>query len=704
MTTLERSIAQETAEAGTPRTARAGEAARLPRATSVHELAAAWAARAPEAPALAGAGGDAVSYGELDERSGRLAAALVRHGVGAETVVGVALGRSPELVVAQLAVLRAGAAFLCLDPEYPIQRLAYQVADSRVPLVLAAAEDAGRLAEAGAPVVELAAAEEAARGLEPFSAPPASPQSLAYVIYTSGSTGLPKGTALGHGGLLNLALWHRHVYAVTPADRATQVASPAFDASVWEVWPYLAAGASLHFPDRETRVEPARLYRWLGERGITIAFLPTPIGEALIAEAAEREPPPGLALRALLVGGERLHAPPPTGLPFRLYNHYGPTEDTVVTTAGEVPPAPAGAPTAPPPIGSPIAGTRVRITDASGAEVEDGEVGELLIGGAGLARGYLGRPALTAGRFVPDPAAGRAGVPRGARLYRSGDLVRRLACGETAFLGRIDRQVKVRGHRIELGEIEAALLAHPRVRAAAVIARGGGAGEGEARLVGYLVPEIDGGALDGVGRDGASIDGADLAAHLATRLPAYMVPAAWVALDELPLTLNGKLDRDALPEPAAWRGGGEVAASGESADAAEPATEVERALAAFWRELLGVERIGAEDDFFALGGHSLLAGRLLTRVRERLGVELPLDRIYAAPTLAAQAAAVEASRGGPGRAAGPPGAARPAAAADLPAGADLVPRPARARQPRLQLADDDPLPRAARGRRSTPRR
>ncbi|HET9229165.1 MAG TPA: amino acid adenylation domain-containing protein [Thermoanaerobaculia bacterium] len=428
---------------------------------------------------------------------------------------------------------------------------------------------------------------------------PGTASGLAYVIYTSGSTGRPKGTELSHAGLLNLISWHCREYGLTPADRATQVASPAFDASVWEVWPTLAAGASLHFPPEEVRSSPPDLLAWMAEQRITVSFLPTPLAEACLA----LEPPANLALRFLLAGGDRLHRVA-RALPFRLVNHYGPTEGTVVTTAGEV------GDEAAPPIGRPIDNFRVHVLDRHLLQVPEGVTGELLAGGIGLARGYLGRPDLTAERFVPDPFGD------GARLYRTGDLVRWRRDGRLDFVGRADHQVKIRGFRIELGEIEAVLREHPDVRDAVAVAREEG---GERRLVAYVT---------GNGTDG-------LRAFLADRLPSYMVPSAFVRLSELPLSPNGKVDLAALPAPESDH---------QFEEDTPPRTPVEEMLAVIWAQVLGLPSardLGPGADFFALGGHSLLATQVLSRIREWCRAEPPLRAVFESPTLAGLGRVVE---------------------------------------------------------------
>jgi amino acid adenylation domain-containing protein len=578
----------------------------------VHEAVSWQARRRPDALAVA-AGARRLSYGELEARSNRLSHHLRSLGVGLESRVAIFMERTPERVVAVLAVLKAGGAYVSLDTAHPRERLAFQIADAGSPVVLTQEDLAALLPAVSIPVLSPDDDWPGIAGRE--DAPPESgpahritPQSLAYVIYTSGSTGTPKGVEIPHAGLANLVAWHRDLYGVEPGDRATLVANPAFDASVWEVWPYLTAGASLHIPEEAVRLAPKALAEWSAREGITLSFLPTPLAEAMLDE----DLPPGLALRALLVGGDRLHRGPVPGAGFRLMNHYGPSESSVVAT---MEPLEAVAPLeAVPAIGRPIANTRVYAVDPNGEPVPVGVPGELCVAGAGLARGYLGRPDLTAERFVPDPFSP---LP-GERMYRTGDLVRRRLTGSLDFLGRLDHQVKVRGLRIELGEIEAVLGRHPAVREAAVLLR-------EGRLVAYLAGEET--AAD------------ELPEYLGQRLPEYMVPAVLVWLPSLPLSANGKLDRRAL---AALPPLGPDAAREEDETGRTP---LEETLAAIWAELLGVPRIGVHDDFFALGGHSLLATRVLSRVRRACGVELMPRALFEAPTVAELARLVETARG-----------------------------------------------------------
>ncbi len=475
----------------------------------VHRLFFQWAERTPEAVAVAWEGGS-LTYGELAGRALALADRLRADGVGPETVVALRLDRSAELLTAALAVLEAGGAYLPIDPSWPEERQRW------------IAEDSGAvvLSGMGGGALSREAGEGRGGGF---------PASLAYVIYTSGSTGRPKGTELCHRGLSSLIAWHRRAYGLGSGDRTTLLASPGFDASVWETWAPLAAGAAVHIPPREVVLSPSVLLKWMAEQEITVAFLPTPLAEAVLSETL----PAGLRLRALLTGGDRLRRRPAEGLPFTLVNHYGPTESTVVATAGRVTPAGERVPD----IGAPIANTRVYILDRWLQPVPVGAPGELCLAGEGLARCYRGRPELTARSFVPDPFGD------GERLYRTGDLARRLASGEIEFLGRIDHQVKIRGHRIELGEVEAALAALPEVEACVAVARPDALGE--SRLVAYVVP-----------KPGGELDPAALRSLLESRLPAAMIPAVFAVLPDLPLDPNGKIDRRALPEPVAPFPGG----------------------------------------------------------------------------------------------------------------------------------------------------
>jgi amino acid adenylation domain-containing protein len=543
------------------------------------------------------------NYRQLNERANHLARQLRELGVGPEVVVGLLANRSPEMILGALAILRAGGAYLPLDAAYPTERLSFILADARCRLLLA-----GPGLEPPGSVEHLVPIELEGPTTATAPASEISGDQLAYVIYTSGSSGRPKGVEITHAALLNLLQWHQRTFAVTAADRATQIAAVGFDAAVWEVWPYLTAGASLHLPPEVIRSEPGALRDWLLAQRITISFVPTPMAERLLSLPWS----PHAALRFLLTGGDTLHVHPPAGLPFVLVNNYGPTENTVVATSGAI--HPYGTEQRPT-IGRPIDNVQIRVLDQELREVPPGSPGELHLGGAGVARGYLHQPELTRARFIDDPFS------PGARLYKTGDLVRQLPDGQLAFLGRSDDQLKVRGFRIEPGEIVYALDQQPGITASAVVASD--LGGGEKRLTAYLV--LAPGARPGVRA---------LQEALGARLPDYMVPGVFVALDALPLGPHGKLDRRALPEPT-------PANTLRDGVVEEPRSEVERAVARMVCALLGVEAVGLTDNFFLLGGHSLMGTQLIARIRAAFAVELALRTIFEAPTVAELAQEVE---------------------------------------------------------------
>ncbi|MEU2251513.1 amino acid adenylation domain-containing protein, partial [Streptomyces sp. NPDC019224] len=545
----------------------------------------------PEAPAVVFED-TVLTYGELNRRANRLAHALIARGVGPEQVVALRLPRSAELVVAVLAVLKTGAAYLPVDPDYPAARIAYMLEDARPAVVLD----------------DLADVTPSGREPEHDPAVPVDGRHPAYVIYTSGSTGRPKAVTMPAAGLLNLLTWHHRAVGGEPGTRTAQFTAISFDVSVQEMLSALLYGKTLVVPTEEQRRSAELLARWLDRNRVEELFAPNLVVEAL-AEAAEEAGLDLPHLRLVAQAGEAMRLSAAvrrfqTRRPGRvLHNHYGPAE-THVITAYALPADPADCPL-PVPIGRPIANCRAYVLDAALRPVAPGVLGELYLAGAGLARGYLNRPGLSATRFVADPYG-----PAGARMYRTGDLVRWRADGELEYAGRADHQVKVRGFRVEPGEIEAELIAHPGVAQVAVLAR-------EDRLVAYAVPA-----------DGSATTGAALAAYLRDRVPEYLVPSAFVLLDALPLTPNGKLDRAALPAPEPDAPGGGRA----------PRTPQEQILCELFAEVLGTGRVGVDDDFFELGGHSLLATRLVSRVRATLGVELELRALFRSPTPAGLAA------------------------------------------------------------------
>ncbi|HEV2864150.1 MAG TPA: amino acid adenylation domain-containing protein [Pyrinomonadaceae bacterium] len=588
----------------------------------VHELFAEQVRRQPRALAVE-CGVERLSYAELDHRARGVSRRLRAAGVGRGDLVGVCMERGAAMVAALLGVLKAGAAYVPVDAATPRRRVEELLRDAGVKAVVCDEATAELVAGAGAKVLHVGGevlSDEAA-GVEDEAK--VSGEDLAYVIYTSGSTGKPKGVAIQHDSLFNLVRWHRDAYQVTEDDRATQLAGPAFDASVWELWSYLTAGASVFIPSQEIYAAPPKLVAWLAEKEITMCFLPTPLAETVLDEAW----PEGMALRFLFTGGDRLHKAAPPSAPFTFVNLYGPTENTVITTSGRVAPS-AATPDAAPHIGRPVDNVEVYLLDSQLRPVPAGVAGELHIGGGQLARCYLNRPALTAEKFIPNPFAREAG----ARLYKTGDAARFLADGNIEFLGRLDQQVKVRGFRIELGEIETILLQHPSVAEAVVLTREDV--RGDARLVAYVVA-----------REGAELPAGELRCYLKERLPEYMVPSAFVVLDSLPLTPNGKVDRRALPEP-------DTAAAEDEYVA--PRTAAEEILAGIWAEVLRVEKVGVRQNFFELGGHSLLATRIVAKIQTAFQIDLPLRTLFESPTVEGLAEAVEkALRAGEGVAASP---------------------------------------------------
>jgi acyl-CoA synthetase (AMP-forming)/AMP-acid ligase II/acyl carrier protein len=430
------------------------------------------------------------------------------------------------------------------------------------------------------------------------------------VIYTSGSTGQPKGVEITHGNLANLVDWHIQAFSVSEIDRATQVAGPGFDAAVWEIWPYLAVGASIHIPSREARLSAANLRDWLLAEKITISFVPTVLAEEMLHLAW---PSSATDLKYLLTGGDALHSFPPAGLPFQLVNNYGPTECTVVATSSPV--ARGYAQSAAPAIGHAILNTSIYLLDEGGREVAEGEPGELYITGASVGRGYRNRPDLTEERFVTITVAGKP-----ERAFRTGDLAKQLPDGQFAFVGRADDQIKIRGFRIEPDEIASVINRHSAVTSSAVIAR---SDSGEKRLVAYIVTA-----------PGTELWDHDLRDLLARQLPDYMVPASFVVLQHIPVTPNGKLDKAALPPPTEQnqlRRDNYVA----------PRNEVEEIVEGILGPILGLERVSIHDNFFLLGGHSLMGAQVIAKVRDIFDVELILRNVFECPTVAKLAAKIE---------------------------------------------------------------
>jgi len=568
----------------------------------VHELVAAQASATPDAVAVV-VGDRELYYGELNARANQLAYRLRSLGIRAEVPVALFLERSAELVIAALAVLKAGAAYVPLDPSYPAGRVSMLLEDSAAPVVLTHSSMVQKL-PAGNWKTIVVDADDGEITNHPFLAPDVQtdPEDLAYLIFTSGSTGRPKGVQITHANLLNLVRWHQLAFKTTAADRATLHASPGFDAAVWELWPYLTAGASVHVVDDAIRTVPDRLRDWMVDTGVTISFLPTAMAESMLGLSW----PSHTALRFLLTGADTLHRYPPAGLPFALVNNYGPTECTVVATSGTIHPEDVEEF---PSIGRAIENVEIHIVDDQLNPVPNDTAGELLIGGAGVGRGYLNLPQQTKEKFIADPFS----VIPGARLYRTGDLARMLPDGQIAFLGRIDEQIKIRGYRIEPGEITSVLDRHPDIGSSLVTAYSGDSGE--KRLVAYIVLASK-----------AHVNAAELRKFLGESLPDYMLPSTFVSLNRLPTSAHGKVDKAALPEPTA-----DNILDDDRFEA--PQSEIEQWLASFLVGLIGVARVSRDDNFFNLGGHSLMGAQLIAKVHQTFGVELSLRRLFDHPTV-----------------------------------------------------------------------
>jgi amino acid adenylation domain-containing protein len=562
-----------------------------------------------------------LTYHELNVKSNQLAHYLRFVGVEPEDPVPIFLERSPAFIISLFAVLKAGGACMPLDPSYPKNRIEYMLQQSEARVVLTHSSLVYRLPDVAESdsqhhrkfVCVDTDAGLIGRGATHNPALQTQSNSLAYVLYTSGSTGQPKGVMLSHKALVNYISWHIPYYEMTAADRHAHYSSLAFDASMAETWPSLAVGASLwQVCGDDIRLQPTKLMQWFTEHKVTMCFLTTQLCEALLATPY----PSDLTLRILYTGGDKLHRGPTVGAKFTLVNIYGPTENTINTTMCKVP---AGQMT-PPPIGKPVPNTQIYVVDENMEPVPVGVYGELYLGGVQLAKGYFRRPDLTKERFVPNPFSDDPT----SRLYKTGDLVRYLTDGTVEFLGRKDGQVKIRGFRIELSEIEAAILECDEIGEATVICREDK--PGDKKLVGYLVLKAT-----------QTLAVPELKSRLRTRLPEFMVPAAFVFLDKIILTPNGKVDRNVLPPPQL----DDVA----DRDYIAPRTPLETTVASLCAGVLGLDRVGMMDNFFDIGGHSLAAAQLLSRIRESLQVDLPLGRLFEMPTLSALCESIQTIRG-----------------------------------------------------------
>ncbi|HEY0735023.1 MAG TPA: amino acid adenylation domain-containing protein [Herpetosiphonaceae bacterium] len=616
----------------------------------LHELFAAQAAQTPDAIALR-YGEESLSYAALNARANQLAHHLRALGVGGcpsgEVLVGICLDRSIDLVIGLLAILKAGGAYVPLDPAYPAERLGFMLQDTQAPVVITEQRFHAILPPNTAQILDLDTAwPTIAEHPETAPASAATADNLAYVIYTSGSTGQPKGAMNTHRAIVNRLLWMQDEYQLTAADRVLQKTPFSFDVSVWEFfWP-LITGATLVVARPEGHKDPAYLVDLIASQGITTLHFVPPMLRVFLQE-------PNLGrcrtLKRVICSGEALPADLQARfferLDCELHNLYGPTEAAVDVTYW---PCDRDSALSTVPIGRPVANTTIYLLDQQLQPVPIGVPGELYIGGVQLARGYLNRPALTAEKFIPDPFSAQPN----ARLYKTGDLARFLPDGAIEYLGRLDFQVKLRGFRIELGEIEAALKQHPEVRDAVVVAREDGA-QPDTQLVAYVVPNenreprtenqaAESEADSKSAGEHPVLDYSDLRNHLKSKLPEYMVPAAFVELDSLPLTTNGKLDRRALPAPDSTRPELEQAY-------VAPRNATETVLAEILAEVLGVERVGIHDDFFALGGHSLGATQIMVRVREIFRTEIATAAIFDTPTVAGFAQALTAQEAKPGQ-------------------------------------------------------
>ncbi|MFF5482895.1 MupA/Atu3671 family FMN-dependent luciferase-like monooxygenase [Streptomyces sp. NPDC012935] len=613
--------------------------------TTVHDLVARQAAARPDSTAVI-SGDTRLTYRELNDRATQLAAALREQPAtdGGAEVVALWLPRSADLVVAMLAALRAGRAYVPLDPSLGRVRAEQVIAECGArTLVSAPGEAAALKLPPGVTVVP----PDATAPHPPRSASATGNPSSCCVLYTSGSTGTPKGVVLAHRAVLDLCEWHHRRFALTSADRSAVVCSQSFDASILEIWPALTAGASVTIAQEEVRRDPLALARWYAREHVTFSILPTALGEQLLRLPPHEQPP----LRHLLLGGDVLRTRPRPEAPYETVNVYGPTETTVLCTT-EVVAAHSDDPARPIAIGRPVDNVRLSVLDASGRPVPVGTVGELYVGGPGVALGYLHRPELTAERFLPDPDGGPD-----ARRYRTGDLVRFTGDGTLEFRGRADDQVKIRGFRVEPEEVSRTLSALDGVREAAVLARRND--RGDAYLAAYAVPAD----LIGDAADDRQAYADLLAEELAARLPEYLVPRAWRVLTALPVSGNGKLDRSALPAPdlvtsAPTR---TPSAVGDAPAAGRP-TGIERRVRELWAEEFGVDAdgIAADASFFDLGGHSITAMRLVNRVREDFGTEYPMLSFYQEPTPGAMTAHLAAAVGAKAE----PGSASPSPQAD----------------------------------------
>ena len=582
----------------------------FPTVKTIHRLFEEQVRKTPDKTALVDTDGICmISYGDLNRRSGCLSALLRTKGVGPDCIVGLMMERSIEMIIGILGILKAGGAYLPIDTYYPAERVQYMLKDSAVDVLLVERERQSKLDLNTGRDVNIKAiidpTDEELYGLDgspSLDADQSDPDNLLYVIYTSGSTGKPKGVLVGHRGLFNLIYFHRHVFGEDSNSRMSQVASPGFDAMAFEIWPCLTGGATLYFADDQTRIHSYKMKEWLIRNGITISYQPTILAEQLLNENWPME---GVALRALRAAGDKLTHYPESSYPFRLYNLYGPTEDSVWTTLTEVKAGTESGNQALPTIGKPIANHQVYIVSSNLELLTVGIPGELCIGGMGIAKGYLNRQELTNGRFVENPFV----KGKKEKLYRSGDLARWLPDGDIEFLGRKDNQVKIRGYRVELGEIENQLQKYHLIKDAVVLVKENN--ENDKYLCAFLVANAD-------------VDVSALRQYLSEKLPGYMIPVFFVEVDKIPLTPNGKIDSKTLLEH------NDVI---DEIEYAEPRNETEEKLVRIWKNLLDTQRIGIKDNFFNIGGDSIKSVRLLSLINEEFNKKFQLTDIYENETI-----------------------------------------------------------------------
>jgi amino acid adenylation domain-containing protein len=555
-------------------------------------------------------GNRSLNYEEFDRSADRFAGYLMQLGLAPGGTVAICMERSFDWIIAALGIMRAGAAYVPVDSAWPDSRLRFAVEDSGATFLVARAAVLDRLSGVARGIDPCR--DGAAIAATPTAAhTPIEPESLAYVIYTSGSTGVPKGVEITHANLAHLTEWHQDAFGVTHQDRASHLAGLGFDAAAWELWPNLAAGATMCLANDIVRSSPESLRQWMIEERVTIGFVPTVHAAPMMAMAW----PASTTLRLLLTGGDVLHHAPAVRLPFNVVNNYGPTECTVVATSGVVKPGSHGRPT----IGCPVTGASVYLLDEYGGQVPDGSSGEIYIGGNGVARGYRNLPDSTQRSFLPDPFSGAPA----ARMYRTGDLGIRRPDGEIEFHGRLDRQTKIRGQRVELDEIASVLAHHSSIDFATAIAKC--EKRAENRIVAYVLR-----------KENAPVPTTlELQKHLGRSLPDYMIPSIFVRLQELPLSPNGKLDLTMLPEPTDTN-------LLERTAARTPATAIEEELLSIVQQLLENSAVGVEDNLFLAGGHSLLGMQLLMRLRSAFGVNLTVQQLFESPTVERLALLVEA--------------------------------------------------------------